>query len=437
MSRGPDIRRSARAVAAEIVHRWLATGDFPDRLVDAVDADHAAVMEYVYGVTRWRRRLEWVVRRCARHRPERTVLAFLFLGLYQILQMDAVADYAAVNETVEALKTAHGEESAGFVNAVLRRVLRERETIREELAQQTTGVRESHPEILVKRWTRRFGAERTEALCRWNNLRPRVTVRPNRRRTDLAALLEALREQGITAQPHPFAPDEFAELAPAGRPIAALPGYREGLFTVQDAATVCAVRLLDPRPGECILDACAAPGGKAALIGERMGGEGRLVAMDLYEDRLARLRLNVERMGLTNVNVIRGNAAMDEMEEAVGGIRFDRILLDVPCTNTGVLRRRPDARWRFSRHRLRYLAKVQRSMLDSAVRFLKPGGRLVYSTCSLEPEEGDELVEAWYADHPEMEGTETVSLFPPDANTDGVFAAALNRKPAGTGEDTV
>jgi len=186
------------------------------------------------------------------------------------------------------------------------------------------------------------------------------------------------------------------------------------------------VDLLDPRPGEFILDACAAPGGKTLLIAERMEGRGELVAMDIMEDRLDPLRDNVGRMRLTIVRIARGDAASETDVGALrGSRRFDRILLDVPCTNTGVFRRRPDARWRFAPSSLAEAARIQRALLDNAGRFLKPGGTLVYSTCSLEPEENEVRVQEWTALHPRFVLTKELRLFPPETRTDGVYAAAM------------
>lgn len=424
---------NSRAVAASIVDKWLKKRDFPDRLIGSVTADRPFVIEVVYGVARWKRMLEWVITRYVRRPPHDNVMPYLLVGLYQILVMDTVASYAAVNETVKAVKAGLARNSAGFVNGVLRRVLRELETIRKELEIQDLGIRESHPDLLVKKWTQRFGAQKTLELCRWNNTRAQVTIRPNRWKTDIKNLLAALRSAGVNAAHHPFAPGECVAL-PHGTRVTDMPGYAEGLFSIQDPSTVAAVNLLDPRPGEFILDACAAPGGKTVLIaemmkdpfGKPMAGKGRIIAMDLYEERLVRLRENLQRMKLDSIEVVQGDASFEQdMKRTCRDKPYDRILLDVPCTNTGVLRRRPDVRWRFSARRLKNLMNVQRSLLDCASHFLKPDGLLVYSTCSLEPEECDEMVQSWLSENPGFELVRSVNLFPPESQTDGIYAAAL------------
>ena len=424
-------RTNSRSAAARIIARWLSTGEFPDRLIEAGTQDRAFVMEVVYGVARWKRTLEWVIQRCV---PSGRVSAeakpFLMTGLYQILMMESVVAYAAVSETVEAAKSGPAA-AVGFVNAVLRRVLREKAAILDELSREPLGTRESHPDALVTDWIARFGEGRAEALCRWDNTRPDVTIRANVPRTTTDALAAAMKAAGVDVQPHPFAPSGCL-IVPHGRRVDALPGYAEGLFSVQDPSTTAAVDLLDPRPGETVLDACAAPGGKTVLIVERMKGEGRLIAMDLHEDRLAVLRENIARLALAGVTVVQGDAAATEgIRKAVGGVAFDRILLDVPCSNTGVLRRRPDARWRFSQERLTELLSTQWAMLEEAAASLKPGGRLVYSTCSLQSEEGEEIIRAWLKDQPDFVLERQVTLFPPETRTDGIYAAALSRLTAG------
>jgi 16S rRNA (cytosine967-C5)-methyltransferase len=349
---------------------------------------------------------------------------FLLAGLYQILLMDSITPYAAVNETVEAAKV-KGRGAAGFVNAVLRNALRDLEAIRKDLKQQKIGIRESHPDVLVTRWTAQFGPERALALCQWNNTRPQITVHPHCEKENFASFLASLRKVGIEAEPHPFAPDFFLTL-PAGVRIPDLPGFSEGLFGIQDPSTLKAIELLDPQPGEFILDACAAPGGKTSLIAERMEGRGEIVAMDIQEDRLDPLRENIGRMRLNVVRVARGDAASEADVGALrGNRRFDRILLDVPCTNTGVLRRRPDARWRFSSGQLSQITRIQRSLLDNAARFLKPGGTIVYSTCSLEPEEDELMVQTWLSLHPRFKRSREAKLFPPETLTDGIYAASI------------
>lgn len=424
---------SARRVAAERVARWAATGLFPDRLLDGVRADRAWVAEVVYGVVRWCRALDWILARLAPRRPAPELRAVLLVGLYQLFYLDAADDHATVHETVEAAKAAGGAAAAGFVNAVLRRAQREREGLRAELARQPEGVRASHPDALLERWRARWGGAGTTELCAWDNLRPDLVVRLRSGGLTPVEFAARCAAAGHRATPHPAAPGECFVLSPGTAP-AELPGYAEGGFAVQDPATLAAPRLLRPEPGQAVLDACAAPGGKTALLAEALGGRGVVVALELHADRLARLRENVARLRLDGVRVTRGDAGDSRLAERLRAAGapcvFDRILLDVPCSNTGVLRRRVDARWRFSAARLRRLVSAQRRILDGCAGLLQPGGLLVYSTCSLEPEENEEQVGAWLRVRPDFRRLAEQTFFPPRAGTDGGYVALLARNPA-------
>lgn len=419
--------RNSRATAARIVQRWLETEEFPDRLIERVDQDHAFVMEVVLGIARQRRALEWLIDRCVAQRPVGPPFACLLVGLYQLFMMDSVAEYAAVNETVAAVKIMGGRGASGLVNAVLRRATREKAALLGSLQKQKPGIRESHPDILLRRWSQHYGEDAALELCRWNNTRPSVTVVACSHRTTAESLLATWKDAGIETSPHPYAPDRCLVL-PSGTPPNTLPGYGDGLFTIQDPATLAAVDLLAPEEGERVLDACAAPGGKTAMIATRMADRGALIAMDLHEDRLAVLRENLRRLKLGSVQVVRGDAARPRRSGLMTQEPFDRILLDVPCSNTGVLRRRPDARWRFTESRMRSLVDTQRQMLHGAALLLKPGGLIVFSTCSLEPEEGSVLIEGWLKDNSAFVLEKNIELWPPAAGTDGVFAAAVRHR---------
>jgi 16S rRNA (cytosine967-C5)-methyltransferase len=226
----------------------------------------------------------------------------------------------------------------------------------------------------------------------------------------------------IAGEPHPFAPDRFLIL-PRGVSVTGLPGFDEGWFYVQDPSTSVAPSLLNPRPGETVPDACAAPGGKTMQLAELMRGQGTLVAMDPSADRLKPLRENIARLKWNFIRIVEGDLTQEKPST-----RFNAILLDVPCTNTGVIRRRPDARWRFSPKRLRAACDKQTAMLDAAAACLEAGGRIVYSTCSLELEENEGQVDRWLARHAEFKLANSKKLFPPESGTDGAYAALLIRK---------
>ena len=418
--------KNSRLAAAEIVARWLVDGSFPDRQLAGIQESHAFVLEVVNGVVRNRSIFDWLERQWLKKSPQPFFKAVLYVGLYQLLFMDIEA-YAAINETVEAAKSRSGGEAAAkMVNAVLRRAQREREQILQSLEKQPAHIRLSHPEFLLERWSRQYGEADAIKLAEWNNQPPATTLRIEQSAVDAAEFIDKLREADIEPLLHPFSDREIFLVLPRGVAVKKVPGYAEGWFTVQDPATALSIELLAPRPGETVLDACAAPGGKTAMMAGRMKGSGSLVAMDMHADRIDVLKENQKRLKLGWVEIVQGDAR--KPRQALGDRVFDAILLDVPCTNTGVLRRRADARWRIDAERIGKITELQYDMLTACAKRLKEKGRLVYSTCSLEAEENEELVARWVREHPEFRMVKTGKCVPPESGTDGAFAALLRRK---------
>jgi len=330
----------------------------------------------------------------------------LRIGLCQLFLL-GVPSHAAVNETVAA-----AGRSGALVNAVLRRAGREEAALRSMSEEQPLSVRYSHPEFLVRRWIKIMGKAKTEALCQWNQEPPSTYVRLNGLHEEASTRLAQMPELEDLG-------DGFYRCETAPREA-----LKQGLCYAQDPSTAHAPRMLAPKPGEMVLDACAAPGGKTTLLAELMCNEGRIYACDASSARLARLRDNLTRL---KVRIAQVNA-FDLLSDATppfGDLQFDRILLDVPCSNSGVMRRRIDVRWRLQEAEFASLAETQKSIVESALRFLKPGGSLVYSTCSIDPEENQGVVKAVLASHPEMEMLESRLVFPPKDETDGAFAARL------------
>ena len=417
----------SRFTAATIVARWLRTGDFPERLIAETVRDHAFVTDLVLTTVRRRRSLEWALSRFVRKNPGPDVQAALLVGACQLLFLPDVADHAALHATVEAVRQMSRHQT-GFANGVLRNVQRARETLLAELAAAPLALRESHPDNLVARWTQTFGADETVRLCAVDNLpaATTLTVLPFSDTAKAEALVARLCSSGVHAHIHPLEPAAIA--LGHGVRVRDLPGFNEGCFTVQDAAPLAALRMLAPQPGETILDVCAAPGGKTLQIAAAVGNNGHVIATDLHEDRLTALRENVARCGIADhVSV----AACDAADPAAlakllpDGPRPDAILADVPCSNTGVLRRRADARWRFSEKRLAALRGVQLAILESAASLLPR--RIVYSTCSLEPEEDEEVISDFLARNGSYRLEKSEKLLPDDSPRDGAYAAFLLR----------
>ncbi|MBN2163728.1 MAG: 16S rRNA (cytosine(967)-C(5))-methyltransferase RsmB [Pontiellaceae bacterium] len=419
-------KRNSRLTAARIVAEWFELGSFPDRQLARITQDHAFILEVVNGVVRNLAVLNWLESRWVQKEPSAFVKAVLHVGLYQLLFME-VESYAAINETVDAAKDRSGGTGAAkMVNAVLRRAQRERDAVLKDLEQQPAHIRLSHPEFLLKRWEKQYGRDDAQRLAEWDNLPPATTLRVDQSAVDAGEFVDKLREADIEPLLHPFSDREIFLVLPRGIAVKKVPGYAEGWFTIQDPATSVSVDLLAPRAGEAVLDACAAPGGKTAMMAGRMAGRGSLVAMDLHADRIKVLEENRQRLRMDWVEIVQGDARRPE--EALKDRRFDAILLDVPCLNTGVLRRRADARWRIDSGRIEKIAALQYEILTACAGMLKEKGRLVYSTCSLETEENEDLIARWVSDHPGFRMVKTGKCFPPESETDGAFAALIRRK---------
>lgn len=411
---------NSRTTAARLIYLHRQHGDIPSRRLDGLTRDRAFVTELVLGVIRNERALEWIIGQLASKQPSEKLFPVLMVGLYQLLFLDHVEPYAAIHETVESCKTICGESKSGFVNAILRRALREADDLHKRLQKQSVAIRYSHPDQLVARWTQEFGADDAAALCKWNNERPTISLR-SRAAAQLEVLVHDLQAAGIPAQAsvHP----EFIDLGNFTR-IAELPGYHEGTFTVQDPATLLAVDLLDPKSDEIVLDACAAPGGKTIAIADRLGVSGKLVATDINAKRLERLKDNLVRCRCEQVDVRCLDATTFEPVD-FGDLRFDAILLDVPCSNTGVIRRRPEARRQLTSTQLQQLLQLQAALIDRSIPLLADGGRLVYSTCSLELEENEQQIARAVLRHPRLKLIQEGRRFPPRDQCDGAYAAIL------------
>jgi 16S rRNA (cytosine967-C5)-methyltransferase len=325
----------------------------------------------------------------------------LRLGAYQCLCLDRIPPHAAVHESVSLARKLGHEGIAGFVNAVLRSLLR----VGAELPEpqdplDALPLRHSFPEWLVRRWVVRYGPAEAEALMAALNQRPPFTIRVNTLRLGRDQLILRLKREGIEASPTRYAPDGLildAPLLPDSSPT-----YGEGLWTVQDEASILIGHLLAPRPGERVADLCAAPGGKTTHLAQLMGNRGEIVAVDPHAGRLRLLRAACQRSGIGIVEVVSAEA---QTLRRPG--RFDRVLVDVPCSNLGVLRRAPELKWQRRESDLSALAATQAAILEAAAPLVRPGGVMVYSTCSLEPEENEAVVGAFRAAHPEF------SLFSP------------------------
>lgn len=403
-----------RQAAVSALRAWAKGHDYAESLIERhahrrllSSSDRRLLQAILFGVLRNRRLLDhWITQlRDGKLDPEtRDVLR---VGLCQLLILE-LPDHAAVNETVEAGKAS----VRGLINAVLRRCVTARTRLLDDVADLPPSVAHSHPDWLFNRWKAAFGKRDAIALMQWNNLPATTYFRVN----PLAPSTDPL-----PGTPLPEAPGFYQLEGP-------LPGalLASGSIYIQDPATRHAVDLLDPKPGEHILDACAAPGGKAFLIAAALGSAEHLVCTDSNTKRLPRLQENLDRLhaGKAIIAVHDWTQAASPAWHAA----FDAILLDVPCSNTGVIRRRVDVRWRLQAPNIATIAQTQRKILDNALPCLKPGGRIVYSTCSIEHEENMGQIEAFLTDHPDMYLHSSRVVLPFRDHSDGAFAARIEKR---------
>ena len=413
----------------------LTSGEFTENLLEVAlatarlaPADRGLCHELVCGVVRWQATLDCLItRKTTRPQPKSALQNLLRLGLYQIFWLDRIPPHAAVHETVELAKHSGFAAQAGFINAVLRGYLRETDEIRKILADlkiSKPALGHSHPDWLVEKWLVRYGPADTQKLLAWNNVPPRTFARLNTLKGTAPRLLDLWQKENVETAPanHDWTGENLAYELKAHPTLASLPSFQEGWFYLQDPSTLLAPAQLAAQPGETILDLCAAPGGKTTLIAQGMNNQGRLIAQDIAPERIKLIRDNCRRLGVTIVETTLPGVhnPLQPPPEA-----FDRILVDAPCSNTGVLRRRVDLRWRIQPAEVQRLVATQTELLDQAAPRLRPGGTLVYSTCSLEPEENTGVVKQFLATHPNFRLVTERQLLPFVDHVDGAYIAVL------------
>jgi 16S rRNA (cytosine967-C5)-methyltransferase len=370
------------------------------------ERDRALAAEIITGSMRWLRSLDFLIEHFASRalaKIDRDVLTILRLSLYQLLHLDRVPAAAVVDDAVDLARAARKPSATGFVNGVLRSVLRQRNRLplpsrpapeADRVSQLAyLGVTHSHPDWLIGRWLDRYGFEATEAWVRFNNATPALTLRVNTLRATVEDAVVALAGDGVGTERCRYAP--YGLVVTEGNPLRRDP---DGLVVVQDEASQLVPLLVHAAPGQRVLDLCAAPGGKTTALAAAMRDEGIVVASDVRPRRIDLLRRTVHASGARNIRVLRVEAA----GSLPFGPVFDRVLVDAPCSGLGTIRRDPDIRWRRTASDLPPLAAQQLSLLERAAAVVRDGGRLVYATCSSEPEENDQVVDAFLSAHPEF-----------------------------------
>jgi 16S rRNA (cytosine967-C5)-methyltransferase len=397
-------------------------------------SDRRFVTDLVYGSTRRQRTLDALIDQLGKkksHQQPAYLRTILHLGLYQLRYLERIPPSAAVNTTVELAKENGFSGLTGFVNGLLREYIRRGEGDKETRGQEDNknnsfspscpphfplqlpenpverlGILHSFPDWIIEVWLKQFGFVETEKLCEWMNQTPVIDLRVNLLRASVEEVETALQLKGVLVKRVPHLPQALRLIGSTGA-IPNLPGFSEGWWTVQDSSAQLVSHLLDPQPGEVIIDACAAPGGKTTHIAELMQDEGIIWAGDRTSSRLRKLKENAQRLNLHSIQIYTGDSRNQPQFQNIG----DRILLDAPCSGLGTLHRHADARWRQTPESVQELSTLQKELIAHTSTFVKSNGILVYATCTLHPAENEDVIESFLASHPNWQ------IEPPDVDS--------------------
>ena len=408
-------------------------------------SDRRLCTELVYGIVRHQRTLDSLIDQLAKKTAQQQppdLRRILHLGLYQLRYLDNIPPSAAVNTSVALAKENKLQRLSGVVNGILRQYIRKGETGNDPLTFPDNPVKKiaiaySFPDWMIETWVKQWGEDTTQKLCHWFNQTPTLDIRVNPLKTTLDTLETQLTEAGITVTRIPNFSHSLRLQGKIGE-IQALPGFKEGHWTVQDSSAQLVSYLLDPHPGETIIDACAAPGGKTTHIGELMGDQGSIFACDRTPSRLQKVTENAQRLQLSCIKIVEGDSR--HLPQFIDSA--DRVLVDVPCSGLGTLHRHPDIRWRQNPEQIQQLSILQQEILTQAATWVKPQGILVYATCTLNPLENEQVIEQFLATHPHWKiepppadelfspfitASPWIKILPHQHNMDGFFMVKLKR----------
>ncbi|UOG09150.1 16S rRNA (cytosine(967)-C(5))-methyltransferase RsmB [Bacillus altitudinis] len=408
------------------------------------DQDKPLLTELVYGTLQNKLALDYMLTPFVK-KPQKVapwVMQLLRMSLYQMVYLEKIPDRAAIHEAVELTKKRGHKGISSLVNGVLRSVQREGvpsfDAIKDPVKR--LSVETSHPLWLVQEWVEAYGFEAAESMCRIHLVPPKQTLRVNQMKKNRTALQQELMDAGIETELGDLSEDALKLMKGS---IVSTPFFQEGFVTIQDESSMLVARALDPQPGEMVLDACAAPGGKSTHIAERMNDEGKIVSLDLHEHKVKLIKQAAKRLNLTHIEVkaLDARKASDHYDDA----SFDRILIDAPCSGFGVIRRKPDMKYTKSSEDSARLATIQQSILHETAQLLKPGGTLVYSTCTMDPTENQQVIHAFLQEHQDFEPdlslnerlpeqvapfvqNGSVQILPHYFGTDGFFICSMRKK---------
>ncbi|MBM2815552.1 MAG: Ribosomal small subunit methyltransferase [Ignavibacteria bacterium] len=419
--------QSVRYKAVKLLSRYERSDAYIDKLLDYEmrettlnSLDKSLLTEIVNGTIRWRAKIDWVLNGFYRGDYQKClniVKNALRVGLYQILFLNKIPIHAAVDESVEIVKRIQGEKTAGIVNGVLRNISRNIPNIRyperEEDLVYYFSVIYSHPKWMIKRWLERFGESATENLLYANNKRPLIPIRVNLLKTSVEAVIDYLKENNIIFLPSSYLANGI-HLKLHNLDITSMEIFKKGFISIQDTSASLAAMLCAPQPGSTVIDLCAAPGGKSFLLAESMNDSGKIIAIDKYKSKLNFIEEGAARLGHHIIHTLAEDARVFEYKEGA-----ECVLVDAPCTGLGTLAKKPDIKWKREIEDVINCSILQKEILDNAAKLVIPGGTLVYSTCSMEPEENTDIVNWFLESHPEFSLEPAEKYLPAEVCKDG------------------
>ncbi|MCF6466430.1 16S rRNA (cytosine(967)-C(5))-methyltransferase RsmB [Clostridium sp. Cult2] len=408
--------------------------------------DQNLIREIVYGVIENLMYLDHVISKLSKIRITKiqpAIMEILRMGVYQMAFMDKIPDRAAINEAVNLSKR-HGHKGvSGFVNGVLRNFSRNKEELMkvdEKDKLDYLSIKYSHPKWMVKRWVEEYGYEFTENICKTNNLKPKLNIRANRLKTSREKLIRALSNYGFITSETKYAKDGIIVHNPTR--ITEIEEFKLGHFIIQDESSMLVAQIANPKENSLVLDLCSAPGGKSTYMAELMGNKGRIISRDIYEHKLNLVKENSIRLGIDIIETEIFDAL--KFDESLVG-KVDYCILDAPCSGLGIIRRRPDIKWNRREEDINGLRKIQKNILDNAKQYVKPGGIIIYSTCTIGKEENLDIINGFLNGNSEfslsgfdnlLDSTEKIEtgnngyiqLFPHIHGIDGFFIARIQKK---------
>lgn len=375
--------------------------------------DRRLATELVYGTIKNQLKLDWIIRQFVKKAGQLEIGPRLLLRMafYQLLFLDRIPPSAVTNEAVKIAKKNFHQGIAGLINGVLRSYLRDPAKVvwpdEENDPLTYLEVIYSHPRWMVERWLKRYGFENTRGICRFNNMPADLWIRTNTLRIDKKGLKDVLTLEGCSVDESKKVPEGLLlQVSPA---IGSMESFKKGLFTVQDESSMLVAHVVRPEEGSELLDVCAGPGGKTTHLAQLMNNKGEILACDVHQHRLKLIEENAERMGIEIIRTIIQDATeIDHLHFR----RYNLILVDAPCSGLGVLRRRPDSRWRKSPEDIKTMAEIQKKIMEKVIKVLAPGGRVIYSTCTMEPEENQELIKKVLEENPDLRPLDLTEFLP-------------------------